>query len=569
MKKTDIKEKTAVVDQSASRRRIKKRNAFIVVGVISVIVVVLGVFAGGYLSRMINDPHAAFATPEPIAVNATPNPYTPAPGETEPPPTEDPYDTLSNMGDDSIMNSDIINIMLIGVDYEDARQSNWYGKEGNAFHSDVMMVLAVNTKEGRADLISFPRDTYVEIPGVGGIYKMNASLNCGKNELDQYGFNPEVENNGPFKKVCQTAEWMLGGVAKIDYYYAVTMPALKQIVDIVGPIWYDVEARFDNGKRYYQAGPQWMDGQAVLDYVRVRKPGHGGLPTGDQHRADRQRRMMVAILDQMKSAGTLVKLPQLMRAFEGQLYTNVTIEQTATLAAFAYRHLSDANIGMHSMNGAQRTIFHWNFVLTDQRNRVNIIERVYGAKVDQMGSFSAAGAENRWARMLKTVYQDNTRKVLDYVQKLIDEDDKLPLFTPTPSPTPTTPPANTPTPPPENTPEPIVTPPSEEPVAFAEGLPERRAFAVAASVRQYTDAQRAMVRELRTLYDNMRNSKTTTITKLSELQLKAIQVAKEFKYTASHIQTPCLPSQTYVINSPWGLRYYTDKSVNPITVNFN
>ncbi|MCL2695977.1 MAG: LCP family protein [Clostridiales bacterium] len=561
----------------------KRRTAFLVVGIVAVVVIVLGIFVGSAIGRLTNPDVVFQHTPAPLEPGATRHPdQTLAPGETPPPPTIDPVLALEEQSDNSIVSGDFINIMLIGVDYEEIRYTGeMRGKDGNAFHSDVMMVLAVNLKENRADLISFPRDTYAKIPGVKGIYKMNASLNCGRNENDKFGFFPELNNEGPFRKVCDTAEWMLGAPKtgiKIDYYYAVTMPSFKKVVDAVGPIWYDVEGKFDNGGRYYQAGEQWMDGQAVLDYVRVRKPGHGSLPTGDQARADRQRRMMVAILDHMKSAGTIFKLPELMRAFmdeEGnsQLYTNVTTEQTAALALFAYRYLSDGNIGMHSMGGAARNIFHWNFCLTDQKNRVNIIKKVYGIDADQYNGYSVSGAETEWADMLKPRYVENTKKVLDHVQKLLDEDDKLPEFSPSPSPSASATPAVTPTPA-GATPAPVTNPPTDPPTAppgdstESFDFPSTRLFAPAAGTRQYTPAQRQMVKDLRTLYDSVRNTKHPSLIKLGELQQKAIAVAKEFKYTAGNIQTPSYTNAVAASNSPWAYKYY-DTGFNQVKVNFN
>ena len=182
-----------------------------------------------------------------------------------PSPTVDPYEELIQKADTSMMHN-IVNIMLIGVDYEEARtQKGWSGKSGNAFHSDVMIVCAVNFDENRVDLISIPRDTYGKIPGVSGIYKLNASLNCG---TDGTNYGIDCKNGEGFEKVCETAEWMLGGI-NVDYYYAVTMESVKELIDAVGGVEYDLEGDFDNGGRYYKKGLQHMDGQACLDYMRT------------------------------------------------------------------------------------------------------------------------------------------------------------------------------------------------------------------------------------------------------------------------------------------------------------
>ena len=107
-----------------------------------------------------------------------------------------PYEHLKSLADQELLDRDIVNILLIGVDFSEERLT-WNGKK--EWHSDVMMVLSVNFAENRADLISLPRDTYAEILGVKGIYKLNASLNCGGGLYDAYGdFNP-----AGLEKVCE------------------------------------------------------------------------------------------------------------------------------------------------------------------------------------------------------------------------------------------------------------------------------------------------------------------------------------------------------------------------------
>ena len=109
-------------------------------------------------------------------------------------PTPDPYEEMLSVADMSMM-KDIVNVLVIGVDYAPERET-WSGK--HAYHADVMLVLAINFKENTVDMISLPRDTYAKIPGVDGIYKLNASLDCG-------GGLPDG-----FPKVCESASWMLG-----------------------------------------------------------------------------------------------------------------------------------------------------------------------------------------------------------------------------------------------------------------------------------------------------------------------------------------------------------------------
>ncbi len=56
-----------------------------------------------------------------------------------------------------------------------------------------------------------------------------------------------------------------------DYYYAVSMPVVKELVDQIGGLTYTLDFNYSMAGRQYTAGEQFMDGQAVLDYLRVRR----------------------------------------------------------------------------------------------------------------------------------------------------------------------------------------------------------------------------------------------------------------------------------------------------------
>ncbi len=372
---------------------------------IVIIAVVLCLFAGGaYAYRLANNPSSFFGptkTPDMaiVGIDETPRPdFTPTP---EPTPTPDPYDVIYQQADLSMMQN-IVNVLVIGVDYAVERET-WSGK--HEYHSDVMMILAINFDENRVDLISLPRDTYANIPGVKGIYKLNAAINCGG------GF--EAEGGAGFLKVCEAASWMLGGIP-VDYYYAVTMPAVKQLVDAVGGVDYDLEVAFTMVGRKYNKGPQHLDGQGVLDYLRVRKNVQG---TGDLNRINRQKQMMVALFNTMQEQNLLLKIPDIVQSFSGQLYTNCTLEQTMALALFAYG-LSSENIGMYSMGGTMKNIFNWNFCITDQKNRVQIVKTVYDVDVPQYPEYSLTYAQYRWADMVADRYLSTTKAFTKHLKNI-------------------------------------------------------------------------------------------------------------------------------------------------------
>ncbi|MBQ4629117.1 MAG: LCP family protein, partial [Clostridia bacterium] len=341
--------------------------AIIIVAVILICSVLLGVI---YINKLKNAPEDLFNTITEPAPSKEPEPIVNDDKESnrpKPSPTLSDFEKLQQNADTSIMQN-IVNVLLIGVDYAEERTSanpNWTGK--TSYHADVMIILAINFDENTVDMISVPRDTMIQsMPGVGGIYKMNASLDCG-------GGFPDG-----FEKVMEANEWMIGGIP-IDYYYAVTMHGCKDLVDAIGGVYYDLDIDFTLAGREYKAGYQYMDGQAVLDYLRVRKnEGKSSLSgkTGDLNRINRQKDMLVAIFNKLKSKKMLTKLPEILDAFEGQFYTNVNFSQTAALALFGMG-LDSKDISMHSMSGKMRSVYNWSFCLTDQQKRVKLIKEVY------------------------------------------------------------------------------------------------------------------------------------------------------------------------------------------------
>ena len=399
--------------------------------------------AGAYAYTIFQDPMAQFdnvaeqfALPTSTQTQAL-TPAAPASGSAtqSAEPSPDEYDELVASADFSLLKN-IVNVMLIGVDHSTERET-WSGKK--AFHADVMIVLAINTDTGTVDMISLPRDTYAKIPGVKGIYKLNASIDCGGGWPTEGGFN----------KVCEAASWMLGGIP-VQYYYAVDMNAVKDLANAIGGVDYNVDIDFTIQGRSYKQGMQHLDGQGVLDYLRVRK--ELGEQSGDLNRINRQKKMLVAIFEKLKKENLLVKLPEILGAFNGNLYTNTTLAQTAALAAYAY-NVDPANIRIHSMGGQTRLIFNWSFVLTDQEARVKLIKQVYGVDVPIYEEYTARAAIAKWNSMQSGVVRAGARRVLSKVKAKLDADAKLPIYTP-PTPTPTV----KPTPPPDTTPKPTPTP---------------------------------------------------------------------------------------------------------------
>ncbi len=579
---TDIYPSTQVRGRK-KRSRKKKRALWAVLLATGILLLAVG---GVFAYALLLDPSAQFAdanlpqnTVGVISVDGTG--ATPQPGQPTPIATPEPglLDAINAQEDKTLSQQRIVNVLLIGVDYAEERET-WVGK--HEYHADVMIIAAINFDENRVDLISLPRDTYAKIPGVKGIYKLNASLNCGG------GF--EAPGGAGFLKTCEAANWMIGDVYPVNYYYAVTMPAVKQLVNAIGGVDYNLDVSFKMMGRSYSAGPAHLNGQGVLDYLRVRKNVAG---SGDLNRVNRQKEMLVAIFESMQKQNLILKVPDILNSFDGQLFTNCTLGQTAALAKFAYT-LDKNNIGMYSIGGNLTNIFNWNYCLTDQNNRVDVIEKVYGKTVPKEMEYTADYAAYRWADMIATQYLDTTEPLVGFISEALAADDLLPTATPTlePTTTPTdffvtpVPSSDTPIPTSAPTQEPTPTP---EPTVAAEGasytggnslgvvrLSMERHPVLGENYRRYSQQSRdlfdAFLRSLDDLEEaqayarkeaekyvdgrsnNLKQAKQDVADYASHVKTNALSLAQEFGYSTSQFK--------------WSCRYDLDTSFNEVTVDF-
>ena len=257
-----------------------------------------------------------------------------------------------------------VNILLLGIDQD----YKTYAREGGDYHTDSIIVLAVNFKENTVDMISLPRDTFTHVPGVKGIYKLNAAINCGGGKTD-----------AGFKKVCEAASWMLGGI-NVDYYYAFELGAVEKIGNLIGGVDFDVDMSYrGNSGTYYEKGTQHLDGTGIYDYMRARKNATG--EAGDRGRMNRGKAMLKAVFQKLKEQDMLTQLPQLIGTVNEGTYTNLTLQQTIALANFAYQNIDMDEIGSYTMSGGIRSALGWNFWFIDQEYRTELIQQIYGVEV--------------------------------------------------------------------------------------------------------------------------------------------------------------------------------------------
>ena len=313
----------------------------------------------------------------------------------------------------------VLNIMLMGLDaFENDKTTS-----GTMPHTDANMIIAVNFDKETVDLISIPRDAITTAPGYQGYYKFNGVFNVG-------GGMDDISSG--LEETCRAAEMWLGGIP-VTYYYAVDFQAVIDIVNAIGGIDYDVDQQFmaHQTNKKYSTGLHHLDGNAVLGYLRIRKGYGDGL---DSSRTARQRRMMVAIFNKLKTEGKLSMIPGLINAVNSGIYTNTNLAQTAALAKYAI-NLDSESIRSRSFSGEVRMRHDWAFCYIDQQKRIDLLKEVYGIDAKPMGVDTVLFED--WLHQIgfnARKYISQVEKVLIYAQEKkesgnILSDDQIVLYT--------------------------------------------------------------------------------------------------------------------------------------------
>ena len=229
-----------------------------------------------------------------------------------------------------------INIALLGVDKRPDKTFN---------NTDVIIIASINTDIPAVSLLSIPRDTRVQIPGVG-FYKVNTAFAAGGFDLFRqtirYNFGIDVQNYAmvnftgvvhavdaldgvdviatcPLKHAFPRDPYYMGDpyivrTAHKDSFSGETWPVgskvPRTVIDIPKP------------------GVYSLDGLEALAFVRARY----GVPGGDVDRGRREQRVVRALLAKARSVGSLGRLTQLYSKLKDDVQTDMTVE---TILRFA------------------------------------------------------------------------------------------------------------------------------------------------------------------------------------------------------------------------------------------
>jgi LCP family protein required for cell wall assembly len=282
---------------------------------------------------------------------------------------------IAGLADDDT--ASVMNVLLVGSDSREntsgaVAEATGKGDDGTAGQrSDTIMVLHIDPTQGKAAILSIPRDFYVPIPGQGGRDKINASFAIGGPQL-----------------LIRTIKETLG--IDINHYVEVDFNGVERIVNAVGgvKVYADAPARDAfTGLDIPAVGCNELDGYQALAFVRSRhyetlqqgrwEPGSGS----DIDRIGRQQDFIRRIMKKAVSSG--LSNPLTLNRLIGIGVDNVRVDQQMstkdiTSLARRFRSIDADTVDMLTLPTTDAFIGGAAVQLLDTNKAQEIIDRLNG-----------------------------------------------------------------------------------------------------------------------------------------------------------------------------------------------
>lgn len=267
------------------------------------------------------------ALPSPAAVVATPEPLLEAPTATsfyvvpaQPSAVPTPELPAAAAFPTTCDGPGRMNILLIGID---GFNNNYY----RAARSDTIILVGVNFAAKSAQMLSIPRDLWVQLPGLSQVPEGRI------NTAYHYGELYSAPGGGPGELAAVIANTF--GL-RVDRYLTVSFSAFEQGIDAIGGIDINIpEPIHDDSYPLrdgtgtiaidFPAGQVHMDGATALIYARTRHD------SSDFQRMYRQQQVLFAVRNRLLSPATLLQLPALRQALMGAARTDLSVDDLGLL----------------------------------------------------------------------------------------------------------------------------------------------------------------------------------------------------------------------------------------------
>jgi LCP family protein required for cell wall assembly len=226
-----------------------------------------------------------------------------------------------------------LNLLLVGndsrADLTDEQLAELSAGTDSGINTDTMILVHVPADGSGASFVSFPRDSYVEIPGHGQD-KLNAAYSYGYHGVDDSA--PETQRQAAGAQLLVKTISRLSGL-RIDHYAEVDLLGFFNLTSVVGGVEVNLCNAVDDSRwsgAVFPAGKQTISGADALKFVRQRH----GLPRVDIDRIVRQQVFIAGVLRRMLSDDVLLDLGK-QRELVGAAAESLTVDENLDLLQLA------------------------------------------------------------------------------------------------------------------------------------------------------------------------------------------------------------------------------------------
>lgn len=304
------------------------------------------------------------------------------------------------------------------------------GKHEGGLLTDSMILTIVDPRKGKVDLISIPRDIWVNLPLSNTSvkpYKINAAFAIGTDSRN-YTEKP-IQYTGPAGggMMAKYAVSTVTGI-NVDYFVSLDFDGFINAIDALGGIniqvpasftdtWYPLPDKISDscGKseddikstmatlsgellehefscRYetlkFDKGFTLMDGATALKFVRSRHSPTGGNDFG---RSTRQRAFLIALKDKIFQVSFIPKIIPFISSFKGNLLTDLNIDEIKRILSLTndFRSYNINNIALSTENVlVEAKSSDHQYILTSKEgeNNWNIVHTYIRSEIDSTKS---------------------------------------------------------------------------------------------------------------------------------------------------------------------------------------
>jgi LCP family protein required for cell wall assembly len=266
-----------------------------------------------------------------------------------------------------------LNILIVGSDSRDPDSSD---ETANAWRADTLMIMHIPADHKTAQIVSIPRDLWVQIPSAN-----NAACDTGSRAKINASFA-----YGGLPRAVRTVECMTD--VHLDHVAAIDFGGFKDVTNALGGVDLYVEQTITSihkPHRVFTKGVMHMDGDQALDWIRQRKQ----FARGDFARMQHQQEFLKALMDKAASTGTLTN-PAKLNSFLKAVTAAVTVDHDFSLTdmALQFRNLRSTNLTfLTSPNKGSETIAGQSVVVADREKALALYQAMAS---DRMGEWMAA-----------------------------------------------------------------------------------------------------------------------------------------------------------------------------------